>query len=81
MQERETIDVEALASETVAAAEELLNDSGGHLGGVLLECALLTPYAAAVQQATGLPVWDFNTLIEQVESSVNRRIRGQTRLT
>ena len=79
LEERETIDVDALASETVAASEEL-SRADGELGGILLECALLTPYAPAVQRAIGLPVWDFNTLIEQLESSVNRRFRGSTRV-
>ncbi|WP_439397563.1 hypothetical protein ACRQ5Q_10510 [Bradyrhizobium sp. PMVTL-01] len=31
---------------------------------LLLECGDLPPYAASVQQATGVPVFDFTSMIE-----------------
>lgn len=37
---------------------------------ILLECSDLPPYAAAIQRATGLPVFDFITLANWVKSSV-----------
>ncbi len=37
---------------------------------ILLECSDLPPYAAAIQRATGLPVFDFITLAKWVESAV-----------
>jgi hypothetical protein len=39
---------------------------------VLLECSNLPPYAAAVQRATGLPVYDFVTMIHHVQSALSR---------
>ena len=37
---------------------------------ILLECSDLPPYAAAIQKATGLPVFDFITLANWVASAV-----------
>jgi hypothetical protein len=39
---------------------------------ILLECSVLPPYGQAVQQATGLPVFDFVTMIRYVFSAVVR---------
>lgn len=39
---------------------------------VLLECSNLPPYAAAVQRAVGLPVYDFVTMIHHVHSALLR---------
>jgi hypothetical protein len=43
------------------------------VGALLLECSLLPPYAAAVQEAVGLPVFDYVTMIRHVFSAVIRR--------
>ena len=37
---------------------------------ILLECSDLPPYSAAIQKATGLPVFDFITLANWVASAV-----------
>ncbi len=37
---------------------------------LLLECSLLPPYAAAVAEATGLPVFDYLTMIRQLHDAV-----------
>lgn len=41
-----------------------LQERHPEIGAVLLECSDLPPYACAIQQRTGLPVFDFITLID-----------------
>jgi hypothetical protein len=60
--ERELV---ALAQEMVAAHPEI--------GALLLECSDMPPYAWAIQNALGLPVFDFITLINWVQGAVVRR--------
>jgi hypothetical protein len=57
------LDAERVESEVVTVAETLKQRTP-NLGAILLECAVLPPYAHAVQRATGLPVYDFVTMIE-----------------
>lgn len=57
-----TTDLAELAKKLVAAHPEI--------GAILLECSDLPPYAYAIQCSTGLPVFDFITLINWVHSSV-----------
>jgi len=42
-------------------------------GAILLQCSDLPPFARAIQNATGLPVFDMNTLISWVHAAVVRR--------
>lgn len=42
-------------------------------GAILLECSDLPPYAWAIQKASGLPVYDFITLIQWVEQAVAQK--------
>jgi hypothetical protein len=43
------------------------------IGAILLECTELSPHAAAVQEATRLPVWDYTTLTKWIYSGCIRR--------
>ena len=67
-----TLDAEAVEHEVVDAALEV---QGAHpeLGALLLECSDLPPYSAAVQAATGLPVFDWIGFINYVHQAVNAR--------
>jgi hypothetical protein len=42
-------------------------------GAILLQCSDLPPFAHAIQAASGLPVFDMNTLIHWVYCAVVRR--------
>jgi len=67
------LDSEIVEKEVLQAVSELEERTGSTpLGAILLECSLLPPYAAAVQEATGLPVFDYNTMIGYVYSTVVR---------
>jgi hypothetical protein len=70
------LDTDRIEAEVVSAARELVVREP-ETKIILLECSLLPPYAAAVQEATGLPVFDFVTMINFVFSAVvKRRYRG-----
>jgi len=64
--------VAAIEDEVVDAALKLLAQRTD-VGAMLLECSELPPYAAAVQNATGLPVFDFLTMIEHFGGALTRR--------
>lgn len=55
-------DLSELAATVVAKHPEI--------GAILLECSDLPPYACDIQRATGLPVFDFISLINWVEHAV-----------
>lgn len=70
------MDNDAVRDEVVQAAVTLVKDHP-ETRAILLECSDMPPYAAAVQRATGLPVWDFTTLIKWVhEAAVRRPFEG-----
>lgn len=58
--------------EVVAAALELLEEDAD-IGAILLECSDMPPYAAAVQAATQLPVFDFITLIKWLHGATTQK--------
>lgn len=59
----------AVRREVVGKALEIMEESP-QTGAILLECSDMPPYAYAVQAATGLPVFDFTTLIRWLHSAV-----------
>ncbi len=65
------MDVEKVAAEVVAQACRM-TAADPAIRSVLLECSNLPPYAAAVQRAVGLPVYDFVTMIHHVHSALLR---------
>lgn len=65
------LDDEALRQGVVEVAKALVA-AHPDVGSILLECSDLPPYAHAVQEATGLPVFDFITLIDYVHNSLSR---------
>ena len=56
----------------VAQAAQKLVERDPTVKTILLECSVLPPYGEAVQQAVGLPVFDFVTMIRYVFSAVVR---------
>ena len=70
--EQRTLDFAKLEAETVRVAGELVARDPS-VSAILLECSLLPPYAAAVQSATGLPVFDFTHLVTLVHDACTRQ--------
>jgi hypothetical protein len=66
-----TADIPAIEKEVVTAARGLVADEPA-VGCLLLECSELPPYAAAVQRATGIPVFDFTSMIEFFAAGLRR---------
>ena len=66
LEEKGTLDSDLIQSEVTATAQQAARDE--NLGAILLECSVLPPYAAAVHQATGLPVFDYITMINYIFS-------------
>jgi hypothetical protein len=65
------LDSDKLERETVETAQELV-ENHPDTGAILFECAVLPPYARAVQDATGLPVFDFVTMIDHIHAATHR---------
>ena len=72
LNERGDLDSDLLEAETVACAREL-QERHPDMGAILLECSMLPPYARAVQDDTGLPVFDFLTMIDYFYAGTHRK--------
>jgi len=57
-----SLDVERARAEHVAAANLLL-ERCPDIGAIVLECTNMPPYARAIRDATGLPVYDLTSLV------------------
>jgi hypothetical protein len=66
------LDFAKVEAEVVAVAQGLVARDPA-VAAILFECVDLPPYAHAVQEATGLPVFDITTLIESAISALVRR--------
>jgi hypothetical protein len=65
------MDVQGVESEVVEQAERMLA-ADPRIATILFECANLPPYAAAVQAAVKLPVYDFCTMLHHVHAALAR---------
>lgn len=66
------LDNKALTQDLEKLAKNI-EENHKEIGAILLECSDLPPYAYNIQRASGLPVYDFITLINWVEHSVEQR--------
>jgi aspartate/glutamate racemase len=73
--EKGELDFESVEAEVVETARALAADEG--VKAFVFECTDLPPYAAAVQEATELPVFDYTTMADYVFSGlVRKRFQG-----
>ena len=72
IEETGLLDTDAVEQEVVTAARNIAAREPD-VKAILLECSLLPPYAAAVQEAVALPVFDYVTMINYVFSAVVRQ--------
>ena len=66
------LDVETSRADLVKVANRLVS-ANPDVGAIVLECTNMMPYAAAIQQETGLPVFDIYTLVNMVHQALTRR--------
>jgi hypothetical protein len=66
-----TLDSDLMTAEAVDVVRKLLSEHPD-FGAVVLECSMLPPYAHAIQQAVGLPVYDFVTMIDYLQAATHR---------
>lgn len=73
--ESDDMDVDLAEQDVVQSARDLV---AGHpeVGAIVLECTNMPPYAAAVQRATGLPVYDVYSMITWFHAGLRPRIFG-----
>jgi Asp/Glu/hydantoin racemase len=72
LDEKGSIDTQKIQAEVVNAARRLTQE-GKNVNAILLECSVLPPYAQAIQNATGLPVFDYITMINYVFNAVVKK--------
>ena len=76
IEETGSLDAAAVEKEVVTVARSMVADHP-QIRAILLECSLLPPYAAAVQAAVNLPVFDYITMINYVFAAVvTQQYRG-----
>lgn len=63
LEEGGELDSDLIEGEIVTEAKAM-HAAYPDLAAIVLECSLMPPYSAAVQKATGLPVFDFLTMID-----------------
>jgi hypothetical protein len=73
--EKDDLDV-ALAEQDVVAAGRELVARHADIGALVLECTNMPPYAAALQEAVGLPVYDIYSMITWFQAGLRPRRFG-----
>ncbi len=69
LDDRPTLDVEVARADNVAAALSL-EAAHPDLGAIVLECTNMTPYAADVAAATGLPTWSMAGFVSWFQAAL-----------
>lgn len=73
--EKDDMDIDLAEQDVVQAARDLVA-ANPDVGAIVLECTNMPPYAAAVQRATGLPVYDIYSMITWFHAGLRPRVFG-----
>ncbi|SFI37998.1 Aspartate/glutamate racemase [Bosea sp. OK403] len=71
--EKDDMDIDLAEQDVVEAALDLIAKNPD-VGAIVLECTNMPPYAAAVQAATGLPVYDIYSMITWFHTGLRPRV-------
>ncbi|MGI5965555.1 MAG: aspartate/glutamate racemase family protein [Anaerotruncus rubiinfantis] len=72
MQNKPQMDIDLCREEHKRVAQKLLRKNP-QVGAILLECTNMPAYSQAIQEATGLPVFDITALIDFVHGALERK--------
>ena len=72
LEEGGELDSDLIEEEVVAEACKM-RELHPDMGAIVLECSLMPPYSSAVQKATGLPVFDFITMIDYCHAGTHQK--------
>lgn len=72
VESRGSFNEDIVREEVIQAALELVKENPD-MGAILLECSDLPPYSSDIQQATGLPVFDFITMINWIHMATTQK--------
>jgi Asp/Glu/hydantoin racemase len=64
------MDVDACRADLIDRAQALAR-AHPHVGAILLECTNMTPHAAAIRRATGLPVYSMDSFVRWFQSGLH----------
>lgn len=70
--EKDDLDMDLACQDIVAAAVDLVT-AHPEVGAIVLECTNMPPYAAAVQEATGRPVYDIYSMVSWFHAGIRPR--------
>ncbi len=70
--EKDTLDIDLAEADIVEAGRALV-EANPDVGAIVLECTNMPPYAAALQQAVGLPVYDIYSMITWFHAGLRPR--------
>ncbi len=73
LEDRLQVDVDKCRAEHVHVARRLV-DENPDLGAIVLECTNMPPYSHAIQQATGLPVFDIVTYVNFMQHALVKKV-------
>ena len=69
LEEKGTLDSAKVEEEILSVTGRMIRENP-EVAAIVLECSDLPPYAHAVHMATGLPVFDFTTMIRHVKNAL-----------
>ncbi|MFX1534778.1 MAG: aspartate/glutamate racemase family protein [Promethearchaeota archaeon] len=70
--EAKTFDPRKVETASVSVAKKMISENRD-IGAIVLECTEMPIYAAAIQEATRLPVFDITTLVQYVYNAVVKK--------
>ncbi len=70
--EKQDLDLSLACADVVAASQRLVRENP-EVGAIVLECTNMSPYSAAVQAATGLPVYDIYSMVTWFHAGLRPR--------